>query len=1051
MKKLLLVLMLFPITSWAQQFHQDYQDGKIWMKLSNDVRLSSSLEENPERISVNSVPELEQIVKKYGFTNLSKPFSAAKKSEILQRTFLIEFSDFRKVELLIKELESLSGVEYAEKVPLNKHFLTPNDPGFSSQWGLNNINAQSAWNYFSSGSNVVIAIVDDAVERTHPDLSPNLWINPGEIPGNGIDDDGNGYIDDINGYDVASNDNNPNPPSSSYNHGTHVAGIASARTNNGTGVASIGFSCKLMCVKATTSASSVTHGYEGIVYAAVSGADVINMSWGGPGYSTTGQNVINYAVNQGAILIAASGNDNVSTQFYPAAYNNVVSVAATTSSNTKASFSNYGSWIDVSAPGNNIFSTTVGGTYGNMSGTSMASPMVAGLAGLMKSLNPNMPNSALINCLLSTAQNINAQNPSYIGQLGSGRIDAAAAMACVAASLNQPPVADFSANFTTISAGGSVTFTNLSAYNPTSWSWSFPGGTPATFNGQNPPVVVYNTPGTYNVSLTVTNANGSDVETKTNYITVNTAPTCEQINYPVPSGWTLSNYYTGATVGQDGWINGVNVYLDRQKAMYFDASASSNTILNAVYIGFGLAYSANADKVVPIRIYDGTGGTPGALLGTSNVTMGDIIADVAGSTYTAVDFITNPVTLPASKQFFVSVDLTNLQWTAGVKDTLSIVSNSQGQTTPSAIWEQQSNSVWYQYGTAGSWNLSASLIIHPFLTTTPSQAVITPSALTICSGNSVDFDAAGSTYEDTLLWYFPGGTPTVVPSAPTASVTYTNPGTYNAILYTVGGGCSLLDTAFVTITVNPTPVIDIAGDATICSGGSTVLTASGASSYTWSPPTGLSATTGSTVTANPASNTTYVIEGVQGPCTNSTIFSVVVEELPTSLIEFADSLVGCPTSVSFDGSNSSFANTFSWTFPGGTPATSNSSSPSVVFDAPGSVTVSLTTTNSCGTHDAAFPIDITIANCLGIDELNMNYLVSINEQQTEVFILAENGLESGSLIELYNELGQLLYSLKNESLTQLVTIPVSALASGVYLVRVKSPVHDSVSKVVKHK
>src|SRR5574343_601748 len=113
------------------------------------------------------------------------------------------------------------------------------------------MNAAGAWNYFSTGSTVKIAIVDDAVERTHPDLSPNLWVNPGEIASNGIDDDGNGYIDDINGYDVGSNDNNPNPPTTSYDHGTHVAGISSARSNNSTGVASIGFSCKLMCVKST--------------------------------------------------------------------------------------------------------------------------------------------------------------------------------------------------------------------------------------------------------------------------------------------------------------------------------------------------------------------------------------------------------------------------------------------------------------------------------------------------------------------------------------------------------------------------------------------------------------------------------------------------------------------------------------------------------------------------------------------------------------------------------------------------------------------------------
>ena len=1050
MKKLLTLLAFIPIGLIAQTVHLNYQDGKIWFKLDNSVRISQPLNENPKRIPVQSIPGLEMIASKYGFTNLSKPFAAAKNSEVLQRTYLLEFSSIQNVDRCIKDLENLKGVEYAEKVPLDRMFLTPNDPSFSSQWGLTNINAPTAWNYFSTGSNVVVAIVDDAIERTHADLSPNLWVNPGEIAGNNIDDDNNGYIDDINGYDVGSNDNNPNPPNSSFDHGTHVAGIVSARSNNGAGVASIGFSCKLMCVKSTTTVGQVTNGYDGIVYAAVSGADIINMSWGGPGSSTTGQNIVNYAVGEGCILIAAAGNDNVDTQFYPAAYNNVVSVAATTSTNTKASFSNYGTWIDVSAPGNNIYSTTVGNTYGNKSGTSMASPMVAGLAGLMKSLNPTMPNADLINCLLSTAVNINAQNPSYIGQLGSGRIDAAAAMACVSTSLNNPPVADFSANFTAVSAGGSVVFTNLSTYNPTSWNWTFTGGTPASFNGQNPPAITYNTPGTYPVSLTVTNANGTDTETKTNYIVVSAAAVCERINLPTPAGWTSSNYYTGATVGADGWINGMNVYLDKQKAMYFDASASPNTILNNVYVAFGLAYSALPNKVVPINIYDGTSGTPGALLGTTNLTMGQIMADVNGGFYTEASFVNNPVTLPASKKFFVSVGLTNLQWTSGVKDTLSIVSNSNGQSVPSPTWEQQSNNVWYQYGTAGSWNLGVSLLIHPFLTNTPSQAVITPSALTICSGNAISFDAAGSTYQDTLLWYFPGGTPTVLPSAPTASVTYATPGTYDAILYTIGGGCSLFDSAFVSITVNPTPTISVSGNNTICNGNSTSLTASGASSLSWDPPTGLSATTGNNVTATPTVTTTYAITGTTGSCSNSTTITINVDDPSIASIEFVDSTIACPTSVSFDGSNSTHADSFTWAFPGGIPATSNSSSPTVTFGTDGLVTVSLITENSCGADTIAFPFQVTTTCGLGLEELNAEYVISYNPEQSLIHIVSEQGLTSGTMIQLYNGAGQLLVSNQLTEHHDAYQVPVSTYASGMYFLRVVNEVREITSKVVKN-
>lgn len=1036
MRIILLALLLLPSIVLAQTVQPEFQEGKIWLKLTNDARVSSSLNEDPKSIPVNSIPGLDALARTYGITHLSKPFAAAKTSVKLQRTYLVEFTDIAHTAAFLKALQQLPGVEYAERVPLDRFCLTPNDPSFGSQWGLSMINAPTAWNYFSAGSNVVIAIVDDAIERTHSDLSPNLWVNPGEIAGNGIDDDGNGYIDDINGYDVASNDNNPNPPNGTFDHGTHVAGIASARSNNATGVASIGFSCKLMCIKSTTTAEAVTNGYEGIVYAAASGADVINMSWGGPTFTTTGQNIVDYAYSQGCILIAAAGNDNVSSQFYPAAFNNVVSVAATTSTDTKASFSNYGGWIDVSAPGNNIYSTTVANTYGNKSGTSMASPMVAGLAGLMRSLNPGIPTADLISCLLSTADNINAQNPGYIGQLGSGRIDAAAAMECISASLDNPPVAAFSANFTTINAGGSVVFTDESTYAPTTWAWLFPGGTPASFNGQNPPPIVYSTPGTYNVTLTVSNANGNDVQTNTNYITVNPASTCERINLPTPGGWTAQNYFTGASVGQDGWINGMNVYLDKQKAMYFDASASPNTILNNVWVAFGLAYSANPAKIVPIRIYDGTGGVVGAQIGSTNLTMGQIMQDVDGGFYTEANFVNTPVTLPASKQFFVSVDLTNLQWTAGVKDTLSIVSNANGQTSPSVIWEQQADNNWYRYTTAGSWNLSASLYVHPFITSANSVANITPSALTICSGNSIDFDAAGSTYEDTLLWYFPGGLPNVIPSDPTVSVTYATPGTYEAILYTVGGGCMLFDSTFVTITVNATPSINISGDNEICNGESTVLTASGASSFSWSPPTGLSGTTGNVVTADPTTTTTYSVTGTAANgCVNSSTINIEVNDLPIPLIALADSTYGCPTIVSFDGSNSTGATDFEWSFPGGTPATSNASTPTVSFDEDATITVELITSNNCGTDSTTLDVVIeTSCGTSGLDEETAVFNISYDASSATIFITSANGIAQQTTARILNGLGQILTQETTAQQQETLSIPLQQVAAGVYFV-----------------
>jgi len=1032
MKRILLAaVLLISCSGFAQTIFPDYQDGKIWFRIKQDYRTSRALSEDPNHLPLSTVPFLDGVGKTHSFTNLSQPFHAANNSPELQRTYLLQFSDFAQVDVIINQMKATGNIDYAERVPLDRPCLTPNDPSYSSQWHLSVINAAGAWNYFSTGSTVTIAIVDDAVERTHSDISPNLWVNPGEIANNGLDDDGNGYIDDINGYDVGSNDNNPNPPSSSYTHGTHVTGCASPATNNSVGVAGIGFSTKIMAVKATTSSSSITNGYDGIVYAVASGADVINMSWGGTGNSTTAQNIITWASQQGCVLVAAAGNNNTNTMFYPAGYTECIAVAATNSNDTKASFSNYGSWVDISAPGNNIYATYYGNTYANMSGTSMASPIVAGLCGLMLSLNPGLTPQDIRNCLTSSATNINTQNPSYVGQLGAGRIDANAAMSCISSTLNWAPVANFTANVTTVTAGGVVQFTDQSVYNPTTWTWTFTGGTPSTFNGQNPPAIQYNTPGTYNVSLTVSNANGSDVQTNTSYILVNAASGCDQLNFPAPVAWTPVNYYTGATVGQDGWINGNNVYGDKEKAMYFDASTSPYTQLVNVWVAFGIGYSAVPSKIVPLKIYDGTSGTPGVLLGSVNTTMGQVMADVSGNYYTEFSFVNSPITLPVSKKFFVSVDLTALQWTTSVHDTLSIVSNSAGQTTPSAIWEKQSDNLWYQYTTAGSWNLSASLYIHPFLTGANSVATFSQSATTVCQGDQITFNGTGSTYEDTLLWYFPGGSP-ITSNNLIQTVGYNTPGSYQAILYIVGGGCSLFDSTFVNITVNPTPVLAVNAtpNTTICSGGIVNLSASGATSYSWSPSTYLSSSTSATPISTPTASITYNVQGTgTNGCSSNAVIPITVENVPVANMAMSDTFICINGSISYDGSNSVDASSFSWTFAGGTPLTSTSSAPVVTYNTAGTYIAQLIVTNSCGADTVTY-INVGIG-CVGIDEQADMWKAYYNHagQTLQITIPEEAQASTATVV---NSLGQVVYSTAVTSGTPSMQIDMHGFASGLY-------------------
>lgn len=312
-----LAFLFLSVGAMAQNISPNYQDGKIWFKLKNTYRnAATSLDAKTNIVPFEALPFIKKIEKNYQLKSLSLPFAAAKNSNTLQRTYLLEFTDYANVNQILSDLRLSGAVEYAEKVPYDQHCLVPNDPSYSSQWGLTTINAAGAWSYFSAGSTISVAIVDDAIERTHPDLSGSLWVNSGDNNSNGIDDDGNGYIDDKNGFDVGSNDNNPDPTTTAYDHGTHVAGIVGAKSNNSIGVASIGFSVRLMCVKSTSTSTSITNGYDGVVYAAVNKADVINMSWGGTGSSVTAQNVIDYAYSQGCILVAAAGNSDVNTPFY---------------------------------------------------------------------------------------------------------------------------------------------------------------------------------------------------------------------------------------------------------------------------------------------------------------------------------------------------------------------------------------------------------------------------------------------------------------------------------------------------------------------------------------------------------------------------------------------------------------------------------------------------------------------------------------------------------------------------------------------------------------
>ena len=303
--------------------------------------------------------------------------------------------------------------------------LTPNDPRYSSLWGLSKIGAPTAWDSTTGSSDIVVGIIDTGIDYNHQDLAANIWSNSDETAGNGIDDDGNGFVDDVRGWDFYNNDNNP---MDDHSHGTHVAGTVGAVGNNSVGVVGVNWKVKLMPLKflGRNGSGSTSDAVKAVNYARQNGADVINASWGGGGFNTALNNAIQAYHNAGGIFVAAAGNsgrNNDSSAHYPSNYNNVVGVAATDSSDRLASFSNYGTGtVDIAAPGVGILSTTPGNRYASYSGTSMAAPHVAGAMALVWAKNPTWTNSQVISKVYDSAKEILTTRVKH------GRLDLAKAI-----------------------------------------------------------------------------------------------------------------------------------------------------------------------------------------------------------------------------------------------------------------------------------------------------------------------------------------------------------------------------------------------------------------------------------------------------------------------------------------------------------------------------------------------------------------------------------------------------------------------------------------------
>lgn len=457
MKKLISIILLISVLTTFSQ-----TENLIYLKLKENIAVFPGIKDF--KTFKNTYNQFDKVISDYNITDIKCVFKT--KSKKIQSIYYVKYNN-TNVDSLLFALNNINIVEYAEK-PLNYTFsATVNDPDCSTeQWNLTKIQAQEAWDIYNGGSGykTKVAIIDAGFKLNHEDLAANFWHNTNEIPNNGIDDDNNGFIDDVNGWDIADNDNNPQPTeqetNNDFGHGTFVCGFVAGVTNNGIGIASVSHNtAEIIPIKVGTGTTNISIPPGTIPaamdYAMINGAEIISMSLSAQneddlGYSNgrTMHEIVQEAEAQGILMLAATGNlaAYYSEISYPARFPEVIAVGSTDENDYKASSSQYSTDVDIMAPGHLVYSTIQEYPWyqGGWSGTSFATPTVAGALALMKSFHPEATTAQLKQCLFSGADNIESigANTPYAGMLGHGRLNVYKSIRCIDSlfSTNEAPV-----------------------------------------------------------------------------------------------------------------------------------------------------------------------------------------------------------------------------------------------------------------------------------------------------------------------------------------------------------------------------------------------------------------------------------------------------------------------------------------------------------------------------------------------------------------------------------------------------------------------------------
>jgi len=796
-------------------------------------------------------------------------------------------------------LSKCHNIKYAEFLPQNKRFLTPDDLGPNTtasggQWYQYKMQAQQAWDLQTGSSSVRVAVVDDAVQTNHSELIGVC----------------------LPGYDAAEQDVDVEPPTSGHDHGTHVAGLIGALTDNGQGMASLAHGVRIMPVKVTfdNNPDNVAGGFEGIAWAVANGADIINCSWGSDTYSQTGLAVIQDALNAGITVVAAAGNFSNSVVQFPAGYDGVIAVGATTSSDSRSTFSNFGTWVDVSAPGSLIWSLAPNNGYQVKNGTSFAAPLVSALAALLKSNNPNLGPSEILACIQGSADDISFLNPDFSGLIGAGRINAYEAIRCVQldqASHNvslafEVPIPK---RMCTETLSPLLRLTNMGSEVLNTFTIrSQLGDAPPYFYSIDTTLAqgesmllslqeIYPAPGeqSYRVQLVgLLNGIFSDAYGPDNLL----QESIEVVGGPGESLPFTENFESGS-FATNGWLveNGNDPFTwnialatspetgsKAAKLDYFiDASVGSRDFLNtppldltglsSASLSFDFAYMPRFQNISDSLI----------LSYSTN----------CGASFTRLlELSGNSLATTSAFPDNFNANLSALWCGAtGYAPCISINLDSLiGNTRVVFRWEgycSNGNNVYID-------NIRIEGVESD---DAPVAAFGAAWDLPACAGSSVQFQNESTGNIDSFLWTFEGGLPESS-SLENPQVNYDTPGVYSVGLSVSNsqGIDSVIINNYMVVTEVPLVSVTTASD-TICGGNTAVLMASGASYYYWNSGPAMSTTYGDSVAVSPQNSATYTVNGVsEEGCAASAVqqIAVVTQPVPPTITVDGVYLVASP-------------------------------------------------------------------------------------------------------------------------------------------------------------